>query len=82
MSSDLGQDWRNKSHRELVIQWQKNRMEAWSHTSKIMWAIVASLGGNKKIGPLDFNPYIDQSAVHHQEKAPVKPSLLKIKTGR
>lgn len=53
MSAIIGQDWRPKSYRELLTQWQAHQLDRWAHTA----AIVRSNSGKKHVPYHKLNPY-------------------------
>lgn len=56
MSALVGQDWRPKTFKELLIQWEAVLLESWSHTASIRGCFAT-----KKVSLTDLHPYVKKA---------------------
>jgi len=68
MSAIVGQEWRNKTLRELFVQWQLTLLETWNHT-----AHIKSCFADKKTNFHDLHPYLVKSS---SQQIPILPRSL------
>lgn len=71
MSAIIGQDWRPKTLRELVIQWQAYQLDRWQHTAQL-----TRIHCDKKVKYEDVHPYIKRGSASSTTRYTVKPKPL------
>ena len=71
MSAVLGQDWRPKTYKELLIQWEASLLESWSHTASIQAAFAG-----KKTKFEDLHPYLSQKTSGSSTRIKLQPKKM------
>lgn len=77
MSVHIGQEWRNKTLKELFIQWQYHMLESWNHTTTIQSCFA---GKNTSFSSL--HPYMATKGLGSQRIKVEPRPIMQIETHR
>lgn len=78
MAAHLGQDWRNKTLKELFIQWQYHMLESWNHT-----AHIKSCFASKGTTFASLHPYMSAKGSAEGTRLKVEPRpIMQLETHR
>ena len=71
MSAIVGQPWKGKTYKELLIQYETVLLESWSHTATIRMSLAG-----KKVKFTDLHPYLSKGTGSSSVRIKLKPQKM------